>query len=221
MNNKQQIAVAARRIIEQNGVCKGELCKHCPCGLNVSGYTCRIESDMDEESDEAVKICQQWLIDNGYDLQQKEATMKEQKEIKFQDRTRDGYEYRIYTREGMSDKFPLVGEVLSKDRWGGVQCWTKDGYYYNSDDESDFDLIPIEPAELEGLKVGDGVYCVDMGGEINRFPIKEADFNSVMIWDDFWVTRKGMPYCTGNGQQMFYRSAERALASIRGNNNVK
>ena len=47
MNHRQQIADTAKKIIEQNGVCEGELCRHCPCGLNVSGYICRIESDTD------------------------------------------------------------------------------------------------------------------------------------------------------------------------------
>ena len=121
MNHRQQIADTAKKIIEQNGVCKGELCKHCPCGLNVSGTICKIDNDTDEESDEAVKVCQQWLIDNGYESQQKqETTADEQKGIKFQDRTRGGYEYRIYTYDGMGIT-KIVGEVM-RDGSQWVEC---------------------------------------------------------------------------------------------------
>ena len=153
-----------------------------------------------------------------------------EKELKFQDRTRGGHEYRIYTREGMSDEFPLVGEALRECGWD-VQCWTKDGRYYNSDDESEFDLIPVESAELEGLTVGDKVYGYD-DKITSHDHVREFEIISEHLDNGFWISYSigldkmpicydGAPIGFGNGQQMFYRSKERALASVKSDKNAE
>lgn len=221
MNHKQQIADTAKKIIERNGVCEGNNCTVCPCGSNVSGTICKIDNDTDEESDEAVKICKKWLIDNGYDAQQQEVITNKLKEIKFQDRTRGGYEYIIYTRNGKNPDYPIVGEYCHDGVWYTI-LWAKNSSAYPMTFLS-VSLIPIEPAELEGLKIGDKVWSITDDGEPVDFTT--CFIGTQIIWAVLGeikvaINIDGSLLHIGNSKQMFYRSKERALASIREGNNV-
>ena len=148
-----------------------------------------------------------------YEAQQQEAMMSDHKEIKFKDKTRGGYEYRIYTTEGMDKDFPLVGEI---DCGTYYQCatWDINGIADDTSDDT-YDLIPIEPAELEGLEVGDSVYVVNMDGIIGRYFIKERNGDDFFSTTGMCMHIDGTHNDIGNGQKLFFRSEERALASIK------
>lgn len=144
-----------------------------------------------------------------YIKDKQEATMSE---IKFQDKTRGGYKYRIYTREGMDKDFPLVGEI---DCGTYYQCatWNTNGIADDTSDD-DYDLIPLEPAELEGLKAGDLIWSITFDGAAVSWEIIVEIEENFKISDDVWVRFDGSMSHVGNGQKMFYRSEGRALASI-------
>lgn len=139
--------------------------------------------------------------------------MSERSEIKFQDRTKGGYEYRIYTTEGMDKDFPLVGEI---DCGTYYQCatWDINGIADDTSDD-DYDLIPLEPAELEGLVEGDLIWSIDFEGEPVEWEIITIIAGQLKISDDVWVRDDGSMVHVGNGQKLFFRSKERALASIK------
>jgi hypothetical protein len=68
----------------------------------------------------------------------------------WKDKTRGGHQYRITTRDPDSD-FPMRGEVDSSGFTAYAQ-WTKDGRVC-LDEESRYDLIPIEPEAPSPAKV--------------------------------------------------------------------
>jgi hypothetical protein len=68
----------------------------------------------------------------------------------WKDKTRGGHQYRITTRDPDSD-FPMRGEVEGSGFVAYVQ-WTKDGRVC-LDEESRYDLIPIEPEAPSPAKV--------------------------------------------------------------------
>lgn len=155
------------------------------------------------------------LANREYEAQQQEVVMSDQKEIKFQDKTRGGYEYRIYTRDGKNCHCPIIGETFKGEGDWEITSWTSDGFLYPYKSENPYNLIPLEPAELEGLKVGEPVYTINRYGIVGRYFIKER------IGDDFFSTTgmcmhiDGTHNDIGNGQKLFFRSEERALASIK------
>jgi hypothetical protein len=73
------------------------------------------------------------------------------------------------------------------------------------------DYRPI--AELEGLKVGDGVYSIDEDGIAKEFEIDEQYDGNLWIKAcsvSIHSNNKGIPSHFGNGEQMFWRTKERA-----------
>lgn len=75
--------------------------------------------------------------------------------------TRDGRKAVIHTTEGMSENFPLVGEVICDGNETAPRTWTRKGAYTdNIHWESPFDLINVpEKIKLTGwVNVYDGGY---------------------------------------------------------------
>lgn len=143
--------------------------------------------------------------------------MDKQKEIKFQDKTLNGYKYCIYSTEGKNPNYPIVGAVYENNRWH-LWEWTIDGHSTASKIKHACDLVPVEPAELEGLEVGDSVYSVTKNKKTKEFKIiAKDDFNVWLKAQDIKISTHydGISYCIGNGQKLFYSSEARALASIK------
>ena len=132
----------------------------------------------------------------------------------------------------MSNEYPLIGEILNKGGWD-VQCWTKDGQYYDDGDKSCFDLVPIEPAELEGLKVGEPVFIFHKKlQQVKKLFITYVDCTYIWVADE-WAGNTKCSYSLcfnidgiailpdmGTSELKAYRSKERALASMKEGNNV-
>ena len=117
----------------------------------------------------------------------------------------------------MVKEFPIIGELKDSCGW---RCdeWTSEGMYLE-DGTSEYDLIPVKPLELEGLEIGDYVFAI--GRDIN---IYSAEITGKSVDNALWIESgfqkilidgNGCLATFGNGQQMFYRSEERALASIK------
>jgi hypothetical protein len=59
-------------------------------------------------------------------------------------RTRNGRDVRIYAVDGLTEKTPVVGQVVGIRV---VTSWHADGSLYDSDALSDLDLIEVQTAE--------------------------------------------------------------------------
>jgi len=85
------------------------------------------------------------------------------------------------------------------------------GYSHKEDFIKHF--TPI--SELEGLEVGDEVFSIDDNGDICKWTISRGRGNGDSFicrsgWQSLSVLNNGVPVFTGNGQQLFWRTADRA-----------
>lgn len=149
--------------------------------------------------------------------------MDENKEIKFQDKTRGGYEYVVHTKEGKNDEYPIIGEVKCEcPGYWTLACWKREGLCALDDETDKFELVPAIPLPLESKKVGDKVYTYSFDwGRVLGYEIIERN----TVTEDAWfaqygsivllVDDSGAPVHVGTKQQLFFATEEEALESIR------
>jgi hypothetical protein len=75
-------------------------------------------------------------------------------------RTRDGREVVIYTENGKSKEYPIIGEFKAKEVWVS-ESWTKGGNAYPGNTNS-HDLIEVSP--YEDWPIDAKVLCWDYEG---------------------------------------------------------
>jgi len=110
--------------------------------------------------------------------------------------TRCGYKVRMYTTEGMSGNYPIIGEFQDSDGAIVTARWMNSGSY-NGEPNCDYDLmleVPDDKQEECTLKPFDKVVvrCGDYSWHVDFFSSKNEEYKIYICVGGNWT--KCLPY---------------------------